>query len=167
MTLIKSATLPMFALAIMMLGGCGSAAAQASGQMVRLSKLVIDASQLEAYKADRTGAIVGPELMKRYGWKIGDKITLIGTIFPFNPEVTIRGVYKHKFDSSSFFIHFDYFYEATKEVTRGTVGTFWVRVRDPKDMAGISQQIDAMFKNSEAKFSISTPITRAWRAKWL
>ncbi|HEV7243292.1 MAG TPA: FtsX-like permease family protein [Thermoanaerobaculia bacterium] len=105
--------------------------------------------QLEAFKADRTGAIVGPELMKRYGWKIGDKITLIGTIFPFNPEVTIRGIYKHKFDSSSFFIHFDYFYEATKEITRGTVGTFWARVRDPKDMAKISQQIDDMFKNSE------------------
>jgi putative ABC transport system permease protein len=105
--------------------------------------------QLAAFKADRTAAIVGPELMKRYGWKIGDKVTLIGTIFPFNPEVTIRGVYKHKFDSSSFFIHFDYFYEATKEVTRGTVGTFWVRVKDPNDMAKISQQIDEMFKNSE------------------
>ena len=105
--------------------------------------------QLEAFKADRTGAIVGPELMKRYGWKIGDRVTLIGQIFPFNPQVTIRGVYKHKFDSSSFFIHFDYFYEATKEITRGTVGTFWVRVQDPKDMARISEQIDAMFKNSE------------------
>jgi len=105
--------------------------------------------QLAAFKADRTAAIVGPELMKRYGWKIGDKVTLIGTIFPFNPEVTIRGVYKHKFDSSSFFIHFDYFYEATKEVTRGTVGTFWVRVKDPNDMVKISQQIDEMFKNSE------------------
>ncbi len=105
--------------------------------------------QLEAYKADRTGAVVGPELMKRYGWKLGDRVTLIGQIFPFNPEVTIRGVYKHKFDSSSFFIHWDYFHEATKEIVGSTVGTFWVRVRDPKDMAKISQQIDDMFRNSE------------------
>lgn len=105
--------------------------------------------QLEAFKADRTGAIVGPELMKRYGWKIGDRVTLIGQILPFNPEVTIRGVYKHKFDSSSFFFHFDYFYEATKEITGGTVGTFWVRVEDPRNMAAISQQIDDMFRNSE------------------
>lgn len=105
--------------------------------------------ELAAFKADRTGAIVGPELMKRYGWKVGDKITLIGTIFPFNPEVTIRGVYKHKIDSSSFFIHFDYFYEATKEMTRGTVGTFWVRVADVKNMTKISNEIDEMFRNSE------------------
>jgi len=105
--------------------------------------------QLEAFKADRTGAIVGPELMKRYGWKVGDRVTLIGTIFPFNPTVTIRGVYHHKFDSSSFFIHWDYFYESVKDINGGMVGTFWVRVKDPKDMARISQQIDDMFKNSE------------------
>lgn len=105
--------------------------------------------QLEAFKADRTGAVVGPELLKRYGWKLGDRVTLIGTIYPFNPQVTIRGVYKHKFDTSSFFFHYDYFYEATKDLTGATVGTFWLRVRDPKDMARISQQIDDMFRNSE------------------
>jgi putative ABC transport system permease protein len=105
--------------------------------------------QMEAYKADRRGAIIGPELAKRYGWKIGDRVVLIGTIYPWNPEVTIRGIYKHKFDSSSFFLHFDYFHEATKEFTGSMVGTFWVRVKDPKDMARISQQIDALFQNSE------------------
>lgn len=109
----------------------------------------IPKEQMDAFKADRRGAIVGPELIKRYGWKIGDKVVLIGTIFPWNPEVTIRGVYHHKFDSSSFFLHFDYFHEATKEITGSMVGTFWVRVKDPNDMAKISQQIDAMFKNSE------------------
>ncbi|MBK5259048.1 MAG: ABC transporter permease [Thermoanaerobaculia bacterium] len=109
----------------------------------------IPADQLEAFKADRRGAIVGPELAKRYGWKIGDRVTLIGQIFPFNPETTIRGIYKHKFDTSSFFFHFDYFYESTKDMTGSTVGTFWVRVKDPKDMARISQQIDDMFRNSE------------------
>ena len=105
--------------------------------------------QMEAYKADRRGAIIGPELARRYGWKIGDRVVLIGTIYPWNPEVTIRGIYKHKYDSSSFFLHFDYFHEATKDVTGSMVGTFWVRVKDPKDMAKISQQIDEMFKNSE------------------
>lgn len=108
----------------------------------------IPKDQLEAYKADRTGAIVGPELAKRFGWKIGDKITLISTIFPLNPELTIRGISTHKFDSSSLFFHFDYFHEATKEMTGSTVGTFWVRVEDPKQMERISREIDAKFKNS-------------------
>jgi len=105
--------------------------------------------QMEAFKADRTGAIVGPELLERYNWKIGDRVTLIGQIFPFNPEVTIRGTYNHKFDTSSFFFHYDYFYESTKDLTGSTVGTFWVRVKDPAQMAAISQQIDDFFYNSD------------------
>ena len=105
--------------------------------------------QMEAFKADRTGAIAGKELMKRYGWKVGDRITLIGTIFPFNPELTIRGVATHKFDNSSFFFHYDYFYEANKDTMGSMIGTFWVRVKDPQNMASISQKIDDMFMNSE------------------
>jgi putative ABC transport system permease protein len=105
--------------------------------------------QMEAFKADRRGAIVGQELAQRWGWKIGDRVTLTGQIFPFNPELTIRGIAKHKFDNSSLFFHFDYFYESTKDVTGGTVGTFWVRVKDPAQMASISQRIDDMFRNSE------------------
>lgn len=105
--------------------------------------------QMAAFKADRRGAIVGPELAKRWGWKIGDRIVLTGTIFPWNPELTIRGIYKHKFDSSSLFLRFDYFHEATKEITGSTVGTYWVRVTNPQDMPKISQQIDDMFRNSD------------------
>jgi putative ABC transport system permease protein len=104
--------------------------------------------QLQAFMADRTGAVVGPELAKRFGWKIGDRVTLISTIYPFNPQLTVRGIYKHKFDTSSFFFHFDYFHEATKDMTGATAGTFWVRVANPNDMTRISNEIDAMFKNS-------------------
>jgi 4-carboxymuconolactone decarboxylase len=51
MTVGKWAVLPTFALAVMVLAGCGSAVAQEKEQMVRLSKLVIDPSHLEAYRS--------------------------------------------------------------------------------------------------------------------
>ncbi|MGZ3653788.1 MAG: hypothetical protein ACXWSC_22085, partial [Bdellovibrionota bacterium] len=35
------------------------------------------------------------------------------------------------------------------EADGSEVGTIWVKVKDPKQMAAISQQIDAMFKNSD------------------
>ena len=110
---------------------------------------VVPKDQMEAFKADRRGAIVGNELAKRYGWKIGDRVVLIGQIFPFNPELTIRGLATHKFDNSSLFFHWDYFHESTKDMMGNMVGTFWVRVDDPSKMAAISDQIDNMFKNSE------------------
>jgi quinol monooxygenase YgiN len=51
MTLARWSILPVFVLAIMTVAGCDSASAQEQEQMVRLSKLVIDAAQLEAYRS--------------------------------------------------------------------------------------------------------------------
>ena len=98
-----------------------------------------------AFANDRQGAIVGPELMKRFGWKVGDRITIKSTIFPFNPELNIRAVYKHPVDTSSLLFHMDYFQEAMGN--NGWVGMFWVKVKDAKNMNAISKQIDDMFRN--------------------
>jgi putative ABC transport system permease protein len=107
---------------------------------------VIPDKEFEAYANDRQGAIVGPELMKRFNWKIGDRVTLKSTIFPFNPELNIRGVYNHPLDTSSFFFHMDYFQQAMGDP--GAVGMFWIKVKDRNNMTAISKQIDDMFRNS-------------------
>ena len=106
--------------------------------------------QFAAFEADRQGTVVGPELMKRFKWKVGQRITLTSTIFPFNPELTIRGVYNHHLDSSSLFFRTDYFEKsmATSGMS-GMTGMYWVKVDDPKNMAAISKNIDDMFRNSE------------------
>lgn len=110
---------------------------------------MVSKEQMDAFQADRQGAIVGTELMERFGWKVGDRVTLIGQIFPFNPELTIRGTYTHKFDTSSFFFRFDYFYESTKEYTGATTGMFWVKVEDAAAMPRVAEEIDRMFENSD------------------
>jgi putative ABC transport system permease protein len=107
----------------------------------------IDPQELAAFQADRRGALVGKDLMKRFNWKIGDRITLKRQIFPFDPELTIRGTYVHPVQTTSVFFPMEYFQQAIGNP--GQVGTFWVKVSDPKQMAAISQQIDAMFKNSD------------------
>ena len=107
----------------------------------------VDPNELAAFVADRRGALVGKVLMKRFGWKVGDRITLKRQIFPFDPELTIRGTYDHPVQTTTVFFPMEYFQQSTGN--RGEVGTFWVKVKDPKQMAAISQQIDAMFKNSD------------------
>ena len=55
--------------------------------------------QMKAWLADRQGAVVGVDLAKRFGWKIGDRIPIQGTIF--RPKVgtgdtwlfNLRGIY--------------------------------------------------------------------------
>ena len=57
------------------------------------SDKIVPSEQLKAWQQDRTGALVDVTLAKKYGWKIGDHITLQGTIFRVNPELTIRAIY--------------------------------------------------------------------------
>jgi putative ABC transport system permease protein len=109
----------------------------------------IDPKDFAAFQADRRGALVGVDLMKRFGWKIGDRITLKRQIFPFNPELTIRGTYVHPVQTTSVFFPMEYFDQSQPTEEHSKVGTIWVKVKDPKQMAAISQQIDAMFKNSD------------------
>lgn len=106
----------------------------------------INDAENAAFVRDRQGAIAGADLMERFHWKIGDRVTLHREIFPFDPEVTIRAVGHHPVQGSVLFLHQEYFNEAVKW---NRVGTFWVKVADQNQMAAISQQIDAGFKNSE------------------
>ncbi|MEO8033497.1 MAG: ABC transporter permease [Acidobacteriota bacterium] len=106
----------------------------------------VEPQAFAAFQADRQGALVGTELMKRFNWKVGDRVTLKRQIFPFDPEITIRGFYKHPVNNTSLYFHMDYFQEAMRNF--GQVGTFWLKLKDAKQMAPLSQQIDAMFKNS-------------------
>jgi putative ABC transport system permease protein len=106
----------------------------------------VDPAQMAEFVRDRRGALAGPNLMEWYGWKTGDRVTLHRGIFPFDPELTIRAVSNHPVQRAVLFLHLDYFNETLKW---NRVGTFWVKVSDPNQMAAISQRIDAMFKNSE------------------
>jgi putative ABC transport system permease protein len=107
----------------------------------------IDPKQRADFLADRRGALVGTDLMKRFDWRVGDRITLTRQLFPFDPELTIRGTYTHPVNTSSLYFHMEYFQEAIGNP--GQVGTFWLKLKDAKQMAPLSLQIDAMFKNSD------------------
>ncbi len=48
--------------------------------------------QQATFIKDRTGALAGVTLAKRYGWNVGDRITLKGAIFPVDPEMTLDGL---------------------------------------------------------------------------
>ena len=56
------------------------------------SEFKMPADQLAAWQRDRAGVVVDSELAKKYGWKLGDRIVLKGTIYPVDLELTIRGI---------------------------------------------------------------------------
>ena len=111
--------------------------------------------QKDAFIKDRTGSLVGVKLAKRFGWKLGDRITLKGVIFPFNVETTIRGIVDGGGSEVSMYFHYDYFNEMFNEPFN-QVSTFAVKAKSVDDLAAIAEAIDSNFQNSTAPTKTET-----------
>jgi putative ABC transport system permease protein len=117
----------------------------------------LDDAERKAFLLDRAGAVVGRKLADKYGWKVGDRIPLRGTIFPGTWTFTLRAIYDgadNKVDETQFFFHWDYLNETVKARfprRADLVGLYVVEIRDPAQAAEISQRIDATFRNSLAE----------------
>jgi putative ABC transport system permease protein len=120
-------------------------------------EFIVPEGQKAAFFRDRKGAVVGIKTAKRFGWKIGDLVTLKGTIFPGNWEFVIRGIYRgarKSTDETQFFFHWNYLNESLKKTApyrADKVGWFLVGVRSPDIAADVSVAIDKLFKNSLAE----------------
>jgi putative ABC transport system permease protein len=120
-------------------------------------EFVLSDDERKAFDRDRNSAIAGRRIAERFGWKIGDVITLQGTIFPGNIELVLKGIYKGArtdVDETVFFFRWDYLNEILKKSfpdRADKVGWYVVRVKDPDRAAEIAQEIDTLFESSLAE----------------
>ena len=107
----------------------------------------------EVYKKfceTKTGTLVGVGLMKKYNWSVGQRITLIGTFYPANPELDIVGTFttQNPRQEEQMFFRWDYLDELLNN--RKAVSTFWMKARSAESIPKLKELIDAHTKNSSA-----------------
>jgi putative ABC transport system permease protein len=107
----------------------------------------IPPDQLEAWQHDQAGCVVDSDLAKKFGWKVGDRITLKGTIFPVNLELTIRGIFTPPQPSITLYFNWKYVEEAVSWA-KGRAGTFNILADSADDVPKVAAGIDALFHNS-------------------
>jgi putative ABC transport system permease protein len=121
--------------------------------------------QKKTWFANRTGAIIGSDLAKRYDWKIGDRVPLLAPIYqrvkdgPW--EFTIDGIYssnKQGVDKTQFFFHHAYLNETMQKIPElaDQVGWYVFRVADPATSDQLAKKVDEMFANSQAETKTAT-----------
>lgn len=132
-------------------------ATEAKSVLDLFPEFILPEDQRNTFFHDRKGAVVGRKTAERFGWKIGDTITLKGTIFPGNWEFIIRGIYRgaqKSTDETQFFFHWDYLNESLKKTAphrADQVGWYVIGVTKPELAADVAVAIDKMFKNSLAE----------------
>lgn len=114
--------------------------------------------QLEAFRRYRDGAIVGRQTMRKYNWKIGDRITLKSNIWPVALDLRIVGEVPQE-RAPMLWLQRAYLDEAllaARGQGLGIVGIVWARVEDAAHVDEVMQTIDDLFRNSEAETACET-----------
>lgn len=124
---------------------------------LKLYDYAIPDGQREKFLRDRRAALAGRAIVERFGWKIGDIITLKGTIYPGTWEFMLAGVYRRgsvDIDESQFFFHWDYLNEALKKSMphrADQVDFYIIGVSRPEMTTEVALAVDKTFKNSLAE----------------
>jgi len=120
---------------------------------------IMPAEQRKAFKATRTGAIVGQSLADRFHWKLGDKIPLQATIFAKKDGSNtwvfdLVGIYhvrdeKLKGQENVMFFNWDYFNEAAQFGGNSTVGWYAEKLADRGQADSVAQAVDRLSADSD------------------
>ena len=133
----------------------------------------VDQAEHKAFDANLNGILVGDQLVKKYGWKIGDKLPLQSQIFPNkdgtkNWNFDITGVMHSKdgkaFQSQMIIMHWKNFDDSTP-YNRGMAGWYISRVADVNQADRVAKAIDAISTNSDHETKTQTE--QAATANWL
>jgi len=120
-------------------------------------EFIIPEDNKESFLKDQKGCVIGKKLAAKFGWKIGDIVTLKGTIFLGNWDFVVRAIYQGRdkdTDESQLFFHWNYLNEMSKKVLSpwaDQVGYYMIGVARPEVAGDVAVAIDQIFKNSLAE----------------
>ena len=109
-------------------------------------------ASIEAFQHHRDGAIVGLPTLRSYGWKVGDRVTLRGDLYPVDLEFQIVGVIDAEM-SQLFLFHREYLEQALRAAggALDSASLLYVRVDDRSRIEPLRAEIDALFRNAPAQ----------------
>jgi putative ABC transport system permease protein len=113
--------------------------------------------QKQSFIRQRNSAMVGRALADRFNWKLGDHVTLKGTIYPVDLDFLIACIFTSPTnvqDESNFWFHWDYLEESTGRP--GTTNNFVILAKSPADVPNVVNAVDALFRNSSAQTKSET-----------
>ena len=129
-------------------------------------EMTITSGSYEDFKRTRTGCIIGEQLAQKYGWKIGDRVPILGTIFtrvdgkPW--EFVVNAIYESSspaFEEQQMFFQFAYIEESLEQGgatgPKGS-GLYMLKLSDGADPISVQRAVDEMFANGPQRVQTTT-----------
>src|SRR6476660_4213432 len=113
-------------------------------------EFVVAPDQMRDFMNDRRGAVVGEDLVEKFGWKVGTAFQLTSIIPPYQIgrpfDFVVRAIYKldesrRQGESKSLmFFQYAYLYEATNQ--QAGVGTYNLQIANANQASAIAKSVD-------------------------
>lgn len=112
--------------------------------------------QKKAFQSERKACFVGKALAEKHGFKLGDRITVTGDIYPMDLEVTVRGIYDSELGAESLFFHWEYVREALSAGRKDQLNAISLLADSPASVPRIINAIDDQFRNATVQTRTET-----------
>jgi putative ABC transport system permease protein len=126
-------------------------------------ELKLKPEEIDAWKRDRQGIIIGPALAEAYGWKVGQRIPIRSDIWRKQDgtdtwDFNIIAIYESSgtgIDRASAFFDWDYFNESL-QFGKDAFNWMVIRVANPDEADALARRVDSQFENSPNETKTST-----------
>src|SRR5579863_852778 len=108
----------------------------------------IPEDQKKTFERERASCVIGRDLANKFHFQIGDRIPVIGDIFPGNFEFTVRGIFESPRASDLLYFNREYLEQSMQPGRRGNINSMYVLIDDPGHSATVAQAIDDQFHNA-------------------
>jgi putative ABC transport system permease protein len=127
------------------------------------NELDISPEARQSFIRERTGALVGDAMAKKWGWKVGDHVPIASSIFTQTNgsrswDFTVVGIFtgkKPEVDTNFMVFQYDYFNE-TRSFGKDQIGWITLRTASPALNDRLARTIDQMFANSPYETATDT-----------
>lgn len=120
-----------------------------------LSDWKVSETEKQAFAVEKSAAVAGRKIAQKYGWKAGDHIHLASSMYNgLSLDLTVRAIYTSASDEGVVAMHWDYLNEALGR--RNEASQFWVRASSAEVVPGLTQAIDARFRDAPVETRTGT-----------
>ncbi len=108
--------------------------------------------QLKAWQENRQGCVCDRRIAEKYGWKIGERIPLKSSIYPFSLDLELSGTFDSPKNTGTMWFHWDYLDQGLRQLNFprvGQAGTIFAKIQAGSSSANVVDAIDTKFGSSE------------------
>ena len=109
-------------------------------------------NEIAAFEQQKTACITSRALATKLGWKIGERINLVGTMMPMTLDLTLVGIFTDPGDTEVLYFNRDYLQDSlpSTDPRHDMVQQYYIETGSKNEVTSVASAVDGAFAESPA-----------------